>query len=99
MTQRDLGKPSSKDVRDLSHEILEFLLENPRARDTLEGITEWWLLERDIQRETERVRQALSRLVADDLIDEVQGADGRRHYLLNRRRLEAIRERVLEWRR
>lgn len=72
--------PSSDDVDDICTDILEFLAENPRARDTLEGIAEWWLLKKDVQREIEKVRQALELLVERGRLSAQTGADGRVHY-------------------
>jgi len=36
---------------DISLKILAYLLNNPNAQDTLEGISEWWLLDQDIKNE------------------------------------------------
>jgi len=77
----------SDEIDELGTEILAFLKENPKARDTLKGIAEWWLLERDVRRETEKIRQALARLVAAGWLVERREADGRVHYRLNEDRL------------
>ena len=52
------------DEPEIGDEILAYLVDHPKARDTLEGIVEWWLLEREIKFETARVKEALSNLVA-----------------------------------
>ena len=75
----------------IAHEILEYLIDNPDAQDTLEGIVEWWLLERTVKQQTLVVEEALSMLVAERLVLARKGLDSRTHYKLNRRRLRNIR--------
>ncbi len=76
------------DIRRLCREILSYLTRNPRARDTLEGIVEWWFLEQDIRRQTARVERALARLVNDGRVLEERGPDGRFHYRVAPRKLD-----------
>lgn len=82
------------DTHALCQDILSFLLDNPRGQDTLEGIAEWWLMEREIRREVARVERALARLVADGLLAEKTGADGTVRYALNAGRMDEIRGRA-----
>jgi len=82
------------DTHELCQEILSFLLDNPRGQDTLEGIAEWWLMEREIRREMARVERALVRLVFDGLLVEKTGADGTVRYALNEGRMNEIRGRA-----
>jgi hypothetical protein len=82
------------DTHELCRDILSFLLDNPRGQDTLVGIAEWWLMEREIRREVTRVERALSRLVADGLLVEKTGADGTVRYALNVGCMDEIRRRV-----
>jgi hypothetical protein len=77
---------------EIAQEVLAYLAEHPRAQDTLEGIVQWWLLEQEIQRRMAQVRAALAELVAQGLVLERQGKDGRTYYCVNRRRLAQIRE-------
>jgi len=63
--------------------ILAYLVEHPNAQDTLEGIVEWWLLERQIKFQTARVKEALSDLVDKELLLERKGANSHIHYQLN----------------
>jgi hypothetical protein len=67
------------------HEILVYLAEHPEAQDTLEGIVEWWLMEQQIKWGIVRVKEALAELVAQRLILERKGKDGRIHYRVNQR--------------
>lgn len=90
------GFSDDNDCHDLCQDILSFLLENPRGQDTLEGIAEWWLMEREIRRELARVQQALARLVAEGLVLEKRGVDGSVRYGLHAERMEEIRRRITE---
>jgi hypothetical protein len=75
----------------IGNKILAYLIENPKARDTLEGIVEWWLLEQEIKFETARVQEALSELVAKELILEKKGPDLQIHYRINQKKYEEIK--------
>ncbi|MFX0194760.1 MAG: hypothetical protein ACFFCW_01460 [Candidatus Hodarchaeota archaeon] len=68
------------------HEILTYLAEHPDCNDTLEGIVEWWLLERKIEYAVAKVKEALSELVTKGLVLENKGRDSRTHYRINRRK-------------
>ena len=72
------------------HEILTYLVDHPDAKDTLEGIVQWWLLERRIQNAIAKVKEALAELVAQGLVLENEGRDSRIHYRINRRKHEEI---------
>jgi len=64
----------------LAEHILGYLTGHPEAQDTIEGITEWWLLEQRIRLQISEVKQALAELVARGLVVESQGRDGRIRY-------------------
>jgi len=74
----------NKEKREACQYILGYLIDNPDASDTLDGIMEWWLLNQKIRFETRIVFQAVTKLVADGLIVEVQGPDSRTIYKVNR---------------
>jgi hypothetical protein len=80
------------DESKIGNEILAYLVDHPDARDTLEGIVEWWLLERQIKFQTARVKEALSDLVDRGLILEHRGLDSQIHYRINQSRYEEIQE-------
>ena len=80
------------DKSQIGNEILTYLVENPKAQDTLEGIVEWWLLERKIKFETARVKEALSELVAKGLILEKKGPDLQIYYRINQSKYKKIQE-------
>jgi hypothetical protein len=64
--------PSRKDI---SQEILEYLCKHPDASDTLEGITEWWLLNQRINYEMKKVKNAIVELVKVGRLIEIHGKD------------------------
>jgi hypothetical protein len=68
--------------------VLEYLIQHPDAADTAVGISEWWMMEWQIERTLREVRKALVELVASQLVVERRGKDGQTHYRLNRRKLE-----------
>jgi hypothetical protein len=70
----------------MAFEILTYLVQHPRAQDTFEGILQWWLLERYIERQRAAVQGAVEELVDSGLVLAHQGRDRRRRYRLNPRR-------------
>ncbi|MCG8458734.1 MAG: hypothetical protein MI919_20840 [Holophagales bacterium] len=84
MTRESAGGTAEGTLAETCSEILELLRQRPEARDTLEGIVEWWLLERDLRREIEKVRRAVEHLVREGRIEARTGPDGRISYGLPR---------------
>ena len=84
--------PLATNKAQISNEILAYLVGHPGAQDTLEGIVEWWLLERAIKFQTARVKEALSELVDKGLIIEKKGSNSHIHYRLNQSKYEEIQE-------
>ncbi len=79
-------------IKQLSSHILRYLMKHPGARDSIEGIAEWWVLLQRIEDEVDNVKQALDVLVERGLV-EVEGGGGasaRRFYRLNLKNKEAI---------
>ena len=74
----------------IPYRVLAYLVENPNAQDTLEGIVEWWLLERLTSDHAAKVKEALAELVAAGLMLERRGKDSRTYYKINRRKLKEI---------
>ena len=75
---------------ELAAEILEYLAEHPDAQDSLEGIVEWWLLERRLKRKTQLVKEVLADLVSQGLVQQSQNRDAPSRYRLNPSRAEEI---------
>lgn len=72
--------------------VLEYLVENPNAQDTLEGIVEWWLLDRYTKGNVARVKEALEELVTASLVLERRGKESRTYYKINPRKLKEVSE-------
>jgi hypothetical protein len=77
---------------DISREILAYLVDHPGAQDTLDGILHWWLLEREIKFQTEKVKGALGNLVKKGLILKYKSGDSRIHYRINQTKYDEIQE-------
>jgi len=82
---------------EVAHHILAYLHANPDAQDTLEGIIEWWLLDQNIKRQSERVKQALAQLTARGLIVARMGTDSRVHYGIDRSKRDEIESLLKDW--
>ena len=76
--------------RQVSHEVLAYLADNPDAQDTLEGVVYWWLLEERIKDRTAKVQEALDELVSEGLVVKREGRDARAHYRINHRKMKKI---------
>ena len=81
----------STDRSKVAWDVLSYLIDNPDAQDTLEGIVEWWILQRTIENQTKTVQAVLAELTAKGLILERRGSDSRLRYLINANRQEEIR--------
>lgn len=69
----------------VAYEILRYLIKNPSAQDTLEGIVDWWFLGR-IKYPKPLVEKTLEMMVKDGLIIKHQVSDSRTIYKLYSRR-------------
>ena len=56
------------DKNEIAREILTYLADHPDAGDTLEGIMQWWLMQRRIQNQIVLVEKALNELVHDGYV-------------------------------
>ena len=70
----------------VAYEILRYLIKNPSAQDTLEGIVDWWFLPRTIKYQKVLVKKALDMLIDDGLVIAQHGRDSQTIYKLYRRR-------------
>ena len=73
---------SAPDRDEIQREILAYLAAHPDCEDTLEGIAEWWLLERAIERRLREVETALDKLVTEGVLERRGGAGGGPRYRL-----------------
>ena len=75
----------------LYNEILSYLIDNPEAQDTIDGIVKWWLLDRQIMYQTTLVKETLTELVTKGFILE-QKIGLKNHYKINRLKYSEIRK-------
>jgi hypothetical protein len=79
-----------KDLSSNALRILTYLTQHSDAQDSLEGIAEWWLLERRIEQQIDRVKAALDELLAGGLVLARKERSGRTVYRLNSRKRKII---------
>jgi len=85
---------ADKGLQRIGYRILKYLVENPNAQDTLEGIVEWWLLDRLTTTNVNNVKEALSRLISAHLVVERKGKESRTYYKMNPHKRKEIFERL-----
>ncbi len=78
------------ETQETAHKILAYLMDNPDAKDTLEGILDWWLLQQDLRRNIALVRKALDKLIDKKLLLERKGNDKQKYYQVNHEKLNEI---------
>lgn len=78
----------------IGNEILAYLVDHPKAQDTVEGIINWWLMDRMIKFQELQVKKALAELVVKGLVVEQIGNDSEIHYRINQRRFGEIKRLV-----
>ncbi len=78
--------PCRTDKMQISYESLSYLIEHPESQDTIEGIAQWWLLERKIKRQIANVKEALEELITRGFVLEHRGT----HYQINKNKYEEI---------
>lgn len=76
---------SSYDEADkrIANNILNYLLKHQESKDTLEGISQWWLEKEYIEETVDTVAQGLSLLCSQGLVVEEKGAGTPPYYKLN----------------
>ncbi len=82
------------DKSQIGNEILAYFVDHPKAQDTLEGIVDWWLLERAIKFQEAQVKKSLADLVDKGLVVEQKANNSKIHYRLNQSRFEEIKKLV-----
>jgi hypothetical protein len=63
-------------ISSIANQLREYLSTHPKAADTLEGITGWWLPQQAASANPELVQQALDYLVDRQEVVRVRSADG-----------------------
>ena len=70
-------------MTELEEDIMNYLLDHPEAKDTLDGIQRWWVLEQRVKREMAQVEKAVTRLIQREWLLVRRGVDSQVHYRLN----------------
>jgi hypothetical protein len=78
------------ETQETANKILAYLMANPDAKDTLEGILDWWLLQQDLKRNIALVRKALDGLIGKKFLLERKGNDRQKYYQVNHEKLNEI---------
>jgi len=76
--------------RELGLAILRYLESHPEAKDTLEGIAQWWLMQERSKRMLGDVERAAAWLCSQGLILETQRPGVPPYYQLNPQKREEI---------
>lgn len=84
---------------DLEREILNYLLDNPEGKDTIQGIARFWILGHKIDRIVDDLQGAIGVLVERGYLNEKtipasKGKAGEHFYELNGSRIGEIAEMV-----
>jgi hypothetical protein len=77
-------KQEPDDDQGIALAVLSYLQEHPDAKDTLEGIAQWWLLRQCSERRLAEVKRGVSVLLAQGLIVEIRRGGLSPHYCLNK---------------
>lgn len=81
-----LLQTASEPERQIVRQILSYFVRNPKTADNLEGVTHWRLLEEQVHRTFRETERALSWLVAQGFLQEIQGSGSARLFRLNPKR-------------
>jgi hypothetical protein len=81
---------ASNEDSDVEREILSYLIEHPDAQDSIEGITQWWILERRIQAMLTSVQRIVDELAARQWLIQTKSHDEISMYRVNKEKLHEI---------
>ena len=79
MSSRDCS-PTDTLVEAVADELLRYLVNNPSAKDTREGIAKWWIARQRLEESVKVVDAALALLVKQSAISETTLVDGTKVY-------------------
>lgn len=88
MSEKDSPGSSEQVVR----EILEYLIEHPDAKDTIEGISKWWRPEGRSEWRQDEVQQGLDSLASKGWLIVRDLFPPQKVYSFNKKRIKEIRE-------
>ena len=83
-------EPETAEAWDIAHEILRYLEQYPEAKDTADGIAQWWLGREGSERSHRDVERAVSWLCSQGLILETRRKGVPPYYQRNSQQRAAI---------
>jgi hypothetical protein len=84
------GEPLASEEIEIARAILRYLKEHPDAKDTLDGIAQWWLLREWTERRVAEVERAVSFLVAEELVLQTSRTGLLPYYEINNQKVDQI---------
>ena len=69
---------------EIARAVLRYLQDQPDAKDTLQGIAQWWILRECAERKISEVEEGISVLLAKGLIVEIRREGLPSYYGLNK---------------
>ncbi|HEX5883377.1 MAG TPA: hypothetical protein VFY67_02415 [Pyrinomonadaceae bacterium] len=85
----------SQQERKIARDILHYLQVHPHAKDTLDGIAQWWLLKEWTECKYFEIEASIAQLVSEGLVVERRRPGLPPYYWLNREKQDEI-ARILE---
>jgi len=76
----------------MARAILHYLQVHPHAKDTLEGIAQWWLLREWTEQRFHQIEGSIAQLVSSGLVVERKREGSPSYYWLNRAKQDEISE-------
>lgn len=80
------------DEQIVAFSILHYLVKQPRAKDTLQGISEWWILKEQIFQSVEGVSKALDLLISKGFVVIIEYENQEKYYQLNEAKFPEIKK-------
>jgi hypothetical protein len=87
LSDKNQAKGSEQAIR----EVLQYLIKNPDAKDTLEGIYKWWLPKWHSRQGRDEVQKAVDLLTSKGWLTNRGTTPSREIYGINRDRLQEIK--------
>jgi hypothetical protein len=72
--------------------VLQYLMSNPGAKDTLEGIRKWWIATRRQEPRSDELQAVLEELMQKEWVVRFKPRGSKHVYGLNKNRLQEIQE-------
>jgi hypothetical protein len=72
--------------------VLQYLMSNPGAKDTLEGIRKWWIATRRQEPRSDELQAVLEELMQKGWVVRFKPMGSKHVYGLNKNRLQEIQE-------